>query len=177
MRCCPRGCNNLINKRGDLDARPRHSVLYLRAGPLVDLHRALLHDVVSSPKLGRTNLAISKGVNVNSLAHSHGASPLHPLRDLGPISGPSRCQLHREGAAGHRQQDRVMAEPVAAQAGVGNILILKERDDASDKWNEPLLEQLCTFPNASHDDWVDALSDAFDELTNKKGATSIAGEW
>jgi len=40
-----------------------------------------------------------------------------------------------------------------------------------------LLEELCSFPNGQHDDWVDALSDAFHELTDKKGAISIAGAW
>lgn len=68
----------------------------------------------------------------------------------------------------------VRAEPVAAQARVGNLFLLKERD--GEHWHEPFVEELCTFPNGQHDHWVDALSDAFDELVvNRKSAKTFAG--
>lgn len=51
------------------------------------------------------------------------------------------------------------ARPFAAQVNVGNVLMV--RGD----WNQPLIEEMRNFPNGSHDDQIDALSTAFDELT------------
>lgn len=56
------------------------------------------------------------------------------------------------------------AEPCAAQANVGNILMLKA------PWNDALIGEMRMFPNSAYDDQIDALSDAFDEL-----ATGIPG--
>lgn len=50
------------------------------------------------------------------------------------------------------------AAPAAAQAEAGNIKLV--RGD----WNDAFLDEVCTFPAAGHDDQVDALSDAINEL-------------
>lgn len=50
------------------------------------------------------------------------------------------------------------AEPFAAQVNVGNVMMLKA------EWNDALVSEMRVFPNGAHDDQVDALSDAFDEL-------------
>ena len=50
------------------------------------------------------------------------------------------------------------AEPFAAQVNVGNVMMLRA------PWNDALVSELRVFPNGLHDDQVDALSDAFDEL-------------
>lgn len=50
------------------------------------------------------------------------------------------------------------ARPAAVQAEAGNVYLL--RGD----WNQKFLDELCTFPMASHDDQVDAFSDALNEL-------------
>lgn len=50
------------------------------------------------------------------------------------------------------------AEPFAAQVNVGNVMMLRA------EWNDPLIAEMRVFPNGSHDDQVDSLSDAFDEL-------------
>jgi predicted phage terminase large subunit-like protein len=50
------------------------------------------------------------------------------------------------------------AEPFAAQVNVGNVMMLRA------EWNDALISELRVFPNGAHDDQVDALSDAFDEL-------------
>lgn len=50
------------------------------------------------------------------------------------------------------------AEPLAAQVNVGNVMMLRA------EWNDPLIAEMRVFPNGAHDDQVDALSDAFDEL-------------
>lgn len=58
------------------------------------------------------------------------------------------------------------AQPLAAQAAVGNISLLRGG------WNEAFLEELCDFPNGGHDDQVDATATAFDGLN-----TGSAGTW
>ena len=50
------------------------------------------------------------------------------------------------------------AEPFASQVNVGNVVMLKA------DWNDKLIEEMRMFPNGTHDDQVDALSDAFAEL-------------
>ena len=50
------------------------------------------------------------------------------------------------------------AEPFAAQVNVGNVMMLRG------EWNDALVSEKRVFPNGSHDDQVDAGSDAFDEL-------------
>lgn len=50
------------------------------------------------------------------------------------------------------------AEPFAAQVNVGNVMLL------SAEWNDALISEMRVFPNGSHDDQVDGLSDAFAEL-------------
>ncbi|MGB1561563.1 MAG: phage terminase large subunit [Sinimarinibacterium flocculans] len=52
----------------------------------------------------------------------------------------------------------VRATPVSAQAEAGNIKLVRGA------WNEAFLEEVSMFPNAPHDDQVDALSGAFAEL-------------
>ncbi len=61
------------------------------------------------------------------------------------------------------------AEPVSAQAAVGNIKIL--RGD----WNEELLKELESFPFSSHKDQTDALSGGFNAL-NEPDSYEMAAE-
>lgn len=51
------------------------------------------------------------------------------------------------------------AEPFAAQANVGNVMMLRA------EWNDALISELRLFPNGTHDDQIDALSDAFSSLS------------
>ncbi len=50
------------------------------------------------------------------------------------------------------------AKPASAQAEAGNIKLLRG------PWNEAFLDEVCSFPNGAHDDQVDAMSDALNEL-------------
>jgi phage terminase large subunit-like protein len=52
----------------------------------------------------------------------------------------------------------IRALPLAGQMGVGNVVLL--RGD----WNKKFIEELCGFPNASHDDQVDAASTCYAAL-------------
>lgn len=62
------------------------------------------------------------------------------------------------------------ATPAAAQAEAGNLSILVTGDPAQDAWIEPFLAEVTMFPGAAHDDQVDAMSDALNELAMKKGS-------
>jgi predicted phage terminase large subunit-like protein len=52
----------------------------------------------------------------------------------------------------------VRAKPASAQAEAGNVKLVRGA------WNEAFLDEVCTFPNAQHDDQVDAFADALNEL-------------
>lgn len=53
------------------------------------------------------------------------------------------------------------AKPVSAQAEVGNIKVLRST------WNNEFFNELENFPDGAHDDIVDVLSGAFNELAGK----------
>src|SRR5699024_11910739 len=50
------------------------------------------------------------------------------------------------------------AEAIASQINVGNVRMIKA------PWNEVLVHELASFPRGAHDDIVDALSRAYNEL-------------
>lgn len=60
------------------------------------------------------------------------------------------------------------ANPFASQVQAGNVLIL--RGD----WNEDYLSELESFPDGTHDDMVDASSDAFNRLSEVKSWRGLA---
>ena len=57
------------------------------------------------------------------------------------------------------------AGPASAQAEAGNIRLLRG------SWNDEFLDELEAFPTGRHDDWVDALADAINELALGSGYT------
>lgn len=56
------------------------------------------------------------------------------------------------------------ATPAAAQAEVGNIKIFRTGDPDQDAWISPFLDEVSLFPAGAHDDQVDVLADAINEL-------------
>jgi predicted phage terminase large subunit-like protein len=56
-------------------------------------------------------------------------------------------------------------KPFASQARVGNVKILRG------PWNKKYLDQVTSFPNAKHDDLVDATSRAYNRIVN--GRTTV----
>jgi predicted phage terminase large subunit-like protein len=62
------------------------------------------------------------------------------------------------------------AEPVAAQAAAGNLLLVE------DDWNRAFIDELTTFPGSKHKDQVDALSGAFRMLL-QASLFSTPEEW
>lgn len=59
------------------------------------------------------------------------------------------------------------ALPVAARAAAGVLHVIAAH------WNQALVEELCSFPNAAHDDQVDALSGAWAMLGLQGGAGEV----
>lgn len=74
--------------------------------------------------------------------------------------------VHADRVTGSKQ---VRAEPFAAQAEAGNVVLVKGY------WNPLFLDELMTFPNGAHDDQVDAASGAFMRLS--KVQTIKARSW
>lgn len=77
-------------------------------------------------------------------------------------AGKEQAQSYIKELAGYMVTSNVIsankiarAEPFAAQWQQGNVLLLEGA------WNEPFLSELEGFPDALHDDQVDAASDAF----------------
>lgn len=58
------------------------------------------------------------------------------------------------------------AEPLAAQAGAGNVDLVRA------PWNMAFIDELCGFPHATHDDQVDAASGAFNKLSRNAGRSA-----
>lgn len=56
------------------------------------------------------------------------------------------------------------AEGMSSQVEAGNVFLLNGR------WNEQLIMEAEQFPDGAHDDIVDAMSDAFNELAGKKSS-------
>jgi predicted phage terminase large subunit-like protein len=73
-------------------------------------------------------------------------------------------------AAPETGSKELRANPLAAQAEAGNVKLVRGA------WNHAFLEELCMFPNAAHDDQVDAASGAFAELL-KPESTPLFGTY
>jgi predicted phage terminase large subunit-like protein len=69
------------------------------------------------------------------------------------LSGHNLIKINPTGSK------EVRAEPVASQVNAGNVKMLKC------EWNRTALNEIRTFPIGSHDDIVDCLADAFNNLT------------
>jgi predicted phage terminase large subunit-like protein len=71
--------------------------------------------------------------------------------------------VHSEAESGSKE---IRAEPVAAQAAHGNLLLKRA------PWNDSYIEELCLFPAGPHDDQVDATSGAFARFALPAGGFS-----
>ncbi|MEM4406551.1 MAG: phage terminase large subunit [Candidatus Methanomethylicaceae archaeon] len=71
-----------------------------------------------------------------------------------------------EGFSAHADRvtgsKHVRAEPFAAQAEAGNVVLVQGY------WNSSFLDELLVFPNGKHDDQVDAASGAFSKLARSQ---------
>jgi len=64
----------------------------------------------------------------------------------------------------------VRAKPASAQAEAGNVKLVRG------PWNDTFLDEVCSFPNAQHDDQVDAFADALNELALTPDTTAVVVE-
>lgn len=67
------------------------------------------------------------------------------------------------------------ASPAASQAEAGNVAILRTGNPDRDAWIEPFIAELTLFPAGAHDDQVDAMADALNELA--LGSTYTMANW
>jgi len=94
------------------------------------------------------------------------------------IAGSDRTKSTVQQLQGYRVRTErptgsktVRAEPLAAQAEVGNVSVVRNG------WNTAFLDELCSFPLAAHDDQVDAVSGAFSKLALRGRAESTDFRW
>lgn len=92
-------------------------------------------------------------------------------------AGKAQVAYFTKALAGHRvisspeSGDKVTrAEPFAAQVNVGNVDMVRA------DWNLGLVNEMRNFPNAKHDDQVDAMSRAFMTLAGARGPMQISDE-
>ncbi len=70
-----------------------------------------------------------------------------------------RYSVKRDKPTGKKE---IRANPVASQAEAGNVILKRAN------WNQEFLDEVGAFPNGSHDDQVDSVSGAFDQLAKEK---------
>ena len=93
-------------------------------------------------------------------------------------AGKEQVQSYIKFLAGYNVKSRPVsgskitrAEPFAAQWQQGNVLLLEG------SWNETFLDELEGFPDALHDDQVDAASDAFSVIAYARARTIGRGDF
>lgn len=98
-------------------------------------------------------------------------------------AGVSQKAAYAKNLAGHdirfspETGDKVdRANPLSAQAEVGNLAIVRSGDPDRDAWIEPFIDELCGFPSSRYKDQVDAASRAFAELQRIINATPDDGD-
>lgn len=96
-----------------------------------------------------------------ALEEEPGASGKSEAESL--VSFLAGYRVKRVKATGNKEH---RAAPLSSQAEISNVLML-EGD-----WNRAWIAEAENFPNGAHDDQVDAVAGAFNELTSKKSGFS-----
>jgi len=106
---------------------------------------------------------------IKNIAHLDGQAVHIGLEEEPGASGKSEIAHLIAELAGFNVQaflargDKITrAGPISAQCEAGNVICLKE------KWTDSFLNELINFPEGKHDDQVDALSGAFQMLSDVK---------
>ena len=89
---------------------------------------------------------------------------LNPVRRIGDqiVEAMRRLAGHAIRADKVTGDKQTRARPLAAQAEAGFVRLVRGA------WNGPFVDELCMFPNGTHDDQVDAAAGAFNKVTQRR---------
>lgn len=170
-----------------IDARPNDIVRTVRAWDLAATKKQATNnpDWTAGVRMSRTasGLFIIEGVNrfrgsaaeveaaIKTTAASDGKDvTIRIPQDPGQAGKGQAEQMVRMLAGYSVKAERptgdkaTRAAPAAAQAEVGNVRILRTGDPGRDAWIQPFLDEISLFPAGAHDDQIDAMADALNEL-------------
>lgn len=137
--------------RGTDDRYTVCDVVRLRGGP-DDVRQAIVNTAAQDPQGTRISLPQDPGQ----------AGKVQVLELTRLLTG------YRVESSPETGDKATRAAPVASQANVGNLSIVR-----SDTWNRVFLDELAGFPSAQKDDQVDALSRAFSVVGMNRGPIRI----
>ena len=115
---------------------------------------------------------------IKSVASQDGGSVTIRLAQDPGQAGKSQARSQTQMLSGYRVRavpvtgdKETRAKPFASQVQAGNVKVVRG------KWNEDFFRELEDFPEGSHDDIVDAFSDAFDELSGSGAGMRGLTQW
>ena len=157
----------LVVRAWDLAATAQHGgsdpdwtvglkLMRTEAGRYVVLDVARFRGAPAEVEDGIRRVAALDGLGVTiGLPRDPGQAGVHQVSYL-----TARLAGHRVRASPETGAKETRAMPIASQAEVGNLALLRGN------WNAVFLDELSGFPNGGKDDQVDALSRAFAMLTD-----------
>jgi predicted phage terminase large subunit-like protein len=142
-------------------------------GLLLSKTRQGIYVVEDVIRLHATPLAVQRAMQ-NAASQDGIGTTIAFMQDPGS-AGVNECQQTARALDGYYVKfgtatgdKQTRARPISAQAEAGNVVLVKG------DWNDAFLRELEGFPNAAHDDQVDALSGAHELLAAPSGAFSAS---
>jgi predicted phage terminase large subunit-like protein len=119
------------------------------------------------------NTAVADGTHVTiSIPQDPGQAAISQKLAFGKLLAGFECRFSAE--TGDKE---TRANPVSAQAEIGNIKIIRTGDPARDAWIAPFLDEVCLFPSGKFKDQTDALSRAFQQLLKPAAPPPLVGSY
>jgi predicted phage terminase large subunit-like protein len=69
------------------------------------------------------------------------------------------------------------AKPFRSQCEAGNVFLLRTGNPSKDAWIEEFIRELCAFPTGKHDDYVDAVTCAFNAVLLEPKRRRVRSSW
>ena len=122
---------------------------------VIDVIRARLSPAQVETKIKTTAILDGQETSIRIPQDPGGAGKFQAAYLVGQLQGYSVSTEREDGNKEYR------ANPFAAQCEHGFVKLVEGA------WNKAFIEELCAFPNASHDDQVDAVSAGFRALIRR----------